>query len=152
MADSFVVIEGDFVTPQSKKEHYTMFQWDSVFASTYDVQRMEAVEEGIKVRVASSSVRYAFLKNNPLACDMTFSFEGDKINKLLVGDCPEADWDLWEARRDSMVAWIDSNHVALSGFIYDLTKQGALNYLQAIALYEGHLDQAHRGDEIVSAP
>ncbi len=140
MADSFVVIEGDFVTPQSRADHYTMFQWDSVFAPSYTINKMEAFEDSVKVEVSSFSARYAYLKNNPLTCDMTFSFEGSKIDKLLIGDCPEADWAIWEARRDSMVAWIDSNHAALSGFIFDLTKEGALNYMQAIALYEAYLE------------
>ncbi|MEM8484618.1 MAG: hypothetical protein AAF564_03675 [Bacteroidota bacterium] len=140
MADTFVVIEGDFTRKQSRADHYTMFQWDSVFASTYDIKNLEQVDAGIRVRVASSSVRYAYLKNNPLACEMTFSFQDRKINKLLVGECPEADWGLWEARRDSMVAWIDSNHTHLSGFIYDLTKEGAEQYLEAMSLYESRIE------------
>ncbi len=140
VADSFTLIEGEFVTPLTRDEHYVVFQWDSVFATTYTIEKIEAIEDGARALVASSSKRYAFLKNNPLTCEMTFSLSAGKIARVKVGDCAHADWEVWASRRDSLVSWVDDNHPELSGFINDLTKEGAENYLRAIELYESRSD------------
>ena len=136
VADSFVISSGDYKTLYLEESHYTFFKWDSVFSPTYNIQQVEEVGELLKATVLSKSLRYAFLKHNPLTCEMTFSFKADTISKLDVGECMDAEWDIWEAQRDSLVAWIDNHHPELTGFVHDLTQKGAENYIIAIELYE----------------
>lgn len=42
----------------------------------------------------------------------------------------------WSSRRDTLVKWIETYHPELSGFNFDMTKNGAENYLKSIELYE----------------
>ncbi len=86
--------------------------------------------------VASKSLRYAFLKNNPLTCRFTITFNSGKISRIESGECAGADWNIWEKERDSLVDWIKTNHPKLDGFINEMTMDGAIRYLQAIELYE----------------
>lgn len=86
--------------------------------------------------VASKSLRYAFLKNNPLTCRFTIVFNSGKISRIESGECVGADWDIWEKKRDSLVGWIKKNHPYLDGFINDMTMDGAIHYLKAIELYK----------------
>ena len=136
VADSFTNISEGYVTRQSLEDQYVMFQWDSVFVPSYTISDVEVLDAGVKAMVSSYSKRYAFLDHNPLTCEMTFAIADDVLNQLTVGECPGSDWDAWSARRDTLVAWIDIHHPELSGFIHDLTREGAENYLQAITLYE----------------
>ncbi len=136
VADSFTNISEGYITHQSLKDQYIMFQWDSVFVPSYSISDVEVLDAGIKAMVSSSSKRYAFLEHNPLTCEMTFAIADGVLNQLTVGECPGSDWDAWSARRDTLVAWVDIHHPELSGFIHDLTKEGAENYMQAISLYE----------------
>ena len=140
LADSFTVIEGDFVMPYTRDDRYIAFQWDSVFATTYAIKEIEVTESGARALVSSKSKRYAYLKNNPLTCQMSFSLTEGRIAKLEAGDCASANWEVWASRRDSLVSWVESNHPELTGFIHDLTKEGAENYLRAIELYESRSD------------
>jgi len=47
------------------------------------------------------------------------------------------DLQKWASRRDTLVNWIDQNYPDLSGFIFDQTRQGANNYLEAMKLFNG---------------
>lgn len=55
-------------------------------------------------------------------------------------ECVDADWNIWQMERDSLVKWVSINHPELDGFIHDLTMNGAINYLKAIELYENSKD------------
>ncbi|WPP49957.1 hypothetical protein [Catalinimonas niigatensis] len=60
--------------------------------------------------------------------------------KLESLECLNADWNIWQTERDSLVNWTRNNHPKLDGFIHDLTMDGAINYLKAIELYEKRKD------------
>ena len=138
VADTFTIIEGDFETAYTVASHEVLFRWDSVFATTYEIKKVTIDEGRIQALVSSSSDRYRFLENDPLVCEMNFSFKQDKISQLYIGDCPEADWERWSTKRDSLVQWVDQHHPNLSGFINDLTEKGAQDYMNAVGLFEAN--------------
>ena len=127
IADSITIIEGEFVSPYDVESFYEQFKWDSVFQPTYEI--VDLVEQGDQIiaTVSSSSVRYKFLKNDPLTTVYKISFKADDITKLEVIDYVEPDWNTWQQERDTLVKWIQENHPELDGFIYDLSMEGALN-------------------------
>ncbi|MGE5943308.1 MAG: hypothetical protein ACM31G_03105 [Flavobacteriales bacterium] len=97
---------------------------------------LENENEHLVATVSVNSLRYEFLKNNPLTCKHAFYFKSGKINKIKTLDCIDTDWEIWQKERDSLVNWVKFNHPELDGFIHDLSMQGAIDYLKAIELYE----------------
>ena len=136
ITDSITIVEGDYVMPFSRDSFHEHFKWDSVFQTTYKIIDLEGQGNQVIATVASSSKRYKFLKNNPLTCRFMISFDSNKITKLEALGCPDADWSVWQRKRDSLVNWISVNHPELDGFIHDLTMSGAVDYMKAINLYE----------------
>ncbi len=140
ISDSITVVEGDYITSYSHDSFHEQFKWDSVFQPAYKLVEIGEQDDQIIATVASNSLRYEFLKNNPLTCRYKISFNSSKITKLEVMECVDADWNIWQMERDSLVKWVSINHPELDGFIHDLTMNGAINYLKAIELYENSKD------------
>jgi len=136
--DSVIVVEGDYVMPYSHESYYEVFKWDSIFQTSYKLVELKESNDQIIASVALSSIRNKFLKNDLMTCKFKLSFNSGKISKIESLDCSGADWNNWEKERDSLVNWISVNHPELNGFIYDMTMNGAKNYLKAIELYESH--------------
>lgn len=136
VSDSLTITEGDYVTPFNQASYYEHFKWDSIFKPTYEILELKEENNKVLATVASYSVRYKFLKNNPLTCKRSISFKSGKISKIEILDCIDVDWTVWQKERDSLVNWVASNHPELDGFINDLTMQGAQNYLKSITLYK----------------
>ena len=139
VADSITIIEGDYVMPYSKESLHEQFRWDSVFQPTYEIVEAKEENDHVMVTVASSSIRYRFLENDPLTTKFRVSFANDLITKLEVVDYVDPDWNIWQQKRDTLVKWVQDNHPALDGFVHDLSMNGALNYVQAIEHYENML-------------
>lgn len=136
IADTLNITEGDYAmvfTPESFYEH---FKWDSIFKPIYQLDELSNENGQWIATVSVNSLKFEFLKNNPLTCRHKFYFDAGKISKIENLDCPGANWELWQKERDSLVKWIKSNHPELDGFIHDLTMKGAIDYLSAIDLYE----------------
>lgn len=136
ISDSITIIAGDYVMPYTHDSYYEEFKWDSIFKTSYKIVELEEKNNQIIASVASNSVRYEFLKNNPLTCQFKISFNSGKISKIESMECISADWNIWQKERDSLVSWINKNHPKLDGFIHDMTMNGAINYLKAIELYK----------------
>jgi len=136
--DSIIVIEGDFVMPYSKESYYEVFKWDSIFRSTYKIVDLKEAEESVTASITHTSIRNTFLQNHELTCQYRLSFESEKISQIESLDCKNADWETWQEKVSSLVDWIRINHPELDGFIYDMTMEGAQNYLKAIELYEAN--------------
>lgn len=136
IADSITIVEGEYVMLYTKDSFYEQFKWDSIFQPTYRIVEIEEVNSHIIATVASSSKRYKFLKNDPLTCRFRISLNSNKITKLESLDCLSADWNTWQSERDSLVDWTRKNHPELDGFIHDQSMDGAIDYLNAIELYE----------------
>ncbi|WP_057940589.1 hypothetical protein [Algoriphagus resistens] len=140
IADSITIVEGEYIMSYSQKSFHEQFKWDSIFQPSYKIVELENQNSQIIATVASNSKRYEFLKNNPLTCRYKISFNSDKITKLEVLECLDADWNVWQKERDSLINWVNANHPELDGFIHDLTMNGAINYLEVIQLYEERQD------------
>jgi hypothetical protein len=41
-------------------------------------------------------------------------------------------WLIWILKHDSLMNWINSNYQELSGFIYNVTSDGAQKYIEAM--------------------
>ncbi len=137
IADSLTLTEGDFTMPFTPQSYYEQFKWDSVFKPVYKIVEVSNNDKHVVATVAVNSLRFEFLKNDPLICSHKFYFESGKISKIENLDCGDANWAVWQKERDSLVSWVKSNHPELDGFINDLSMNGAINYLKAIALYQG---------------
>lgn len=136
IADSLTMVEGDYTTAFTPESYYEQFKWDSVFKPVYKMVTLEKQGEQVMAKVAVNSLRYEFLKNDPLICSHKFYFTSGKISKIENLDCIDADWAVWEKERDSLVSWVKLHHPELDGFIHDLSMKGAVNYLKAIELYQ----------------
>lgn len=136
ITDSISIIEGDYTMPFTHETFYEQFKWDSIFRPTFKVVALEELNNQVLATVEVHSLRFDFLKNNPLTCQHQISFESGKITKFETLDCMDADWAIWEKERDSLVLWIGKQHPELDGFINDLTMNGAIKYLKAIELYK----------------
>lgn len=136
MADSLTITEGDYEMEFDHKSYYEQFKWDSVFQPKYKVISIEHQNDQFIATVAVESLRFEFLQNNPLTCEHRFSFTEDKISKIENLDCKDANWQVWQQNRDSLVNWIKENHSEIDGFVHDLSMKGAQNYLKAIELYK----------------
>lgn len=133
--DSITITEGDYVMSFNQSSFYEQFKWDSVFKPSYKIVELKETNNQIDVTVAVNSLRFEFLKNNPLTCRHKISFDLNKISKIEALECLEADWNVWQRERDTLIAWTNKNHPELDGFIHDLTMNGAIQYLKAIELY-----------------
>lgn len=134
--DTITIVGGDYAMPFNHDSFHEHFKWDSIFKTSYELLKLEEKNNEVIASVVSKSVRYEFLKNNPLTCKFKISFESGKISKIEDFEYIGADWNSWQNERDSLVSWINKNHPELDGFINDLTMSGALNYVKAIDLYE----------------
>lgn len=136
IADSLTIVEGDHKMYYSQDSFYEIFKWDSIFQSSYEIVSLEEIDEHIIASIALSSIRNRFLKNDLMTCLYKLSFESGQIAKIESLDCHNADWETWENRVNKLVEWIALNHPELDGFIHDMSMKGAINYLEAITLYE----------------
>lgn len=135
IADSLTITEGDYIMYFTQESYYEHFKWDSVFKPTYKLISIENKKNEFIAKVSVNSLRFEFLKNNPLTCTHKFYFKSEKISKIENLDC-DANWEIWQKERDSLVSWTKSNHPNLDGFINNLSIKGALDYLNAIKLYK----------------
>lgn|SRR5690606_14050450 len=140
LADTITIAEGDYISSYSREDFKQYFRWDSVFQTSYKIIELDKQHNDIIAKIALSSKRFEFLKNNPLTCKFRISLNADKITKLETIAYLDADWDAWENQRDSLVNWTNINRPELDGFINDLTMKGALNYMRAIELYTNGKD------------
>lgn len=144
ISDSITIIGGDYVMPFTRDSFHEQFRWDSVFKPSYKILEIEDENDKIIATVASKSSRYEFLKNNPLTTKFRISFKSGKISKIETLESINADWNIWQKERDSLVDWVEKNHPELDGFINDLTMNGAHDYLKAIELYENDRNTTER--------
>ena len=141
IADSLTIVEGDYIMPYSKDEYYEVFKWDSTFQTRYEVVELQETNDQVIASITLSSIKHKFLKNDRMTCTFKLSFEEAKISKIESLDCKGADWEIWEKQVNILVEWVAINHPELDGFIYDMTLNGAQNYVKAIQLHESRHDE-----------
>src|SRR5690606_9736182 len=74
LSDSLTIIEGDYIMVFTPESFYKQFKWDSVFKPAYKLVSIVNENEYVVATVSMNSLRYEFLKNNPLTCKHAFYF------------------------------------------------------------------------------
>jgi hypothetical protein len=140
LADSVTIRElPDYEMKYSRDEFRIFYEWDSVFQPTHRFSVTGQTDTTIDYIEERYSIRFEFLQHNPLKLKQRIYFQQGKISVLETTEYLNFDLEKWTSKRDSLVLWIDKNHPELSGFIFDMTKEGAANYLKAIKLYKNAL-------------
>ncbi|MCF8366525.1 MAG: hypothetical protein K9H16_12130 [Bacteroidales bacterium] len=134
--DSIVVSENEFIQTTGKTEWLTQSQWDFAFIPEYSIIETKAVDGNLEATIEKTCKRIKFLNDSAIISKSLIKFLDGKISGIHIHEYVKFDFEKWQSRRDSLVAWIDINHPELSGFIYDQTKSGAEKYLKAIDYYE----------------
>lgn len=135
LADSLITTEGDYIMAFSREGYYEKFRWDSVFKPVYKLVSIENRKEDPIATITIRSLKHEFLENSPMTCSYRFHFESGKIAKIENLECPDANWETWAEQVDTLVNWVKLNRPELDGFIHDLTMKGAIDYVNAMALY-----------------
>ncbi len=136
LSDTITMKDGEYEKKYSKLDFQVYYQWDTVFQPVHELLKVHRCDSIVDVVVSISSKRFDFLENNPMITRQNIHFREGKISGIEFVESKNADWEIWTKRRDTLVKWIDNNHQELTGFIYDMTKEGAENYLKAIELYQ----------------
>lgn len=134
--DSIRMKENDYLYVAAKDSFYIKLQWDSVFRPKYKLIEIEKVDDGIIVEVSKTDPRILFLNEEPTIYREHFILREGLIYSSETQEFVLFNWDTWDKNRSELVGWIYKNHPELNGFIYDQTKQGALNYLEAMKLFK----------------
>lgn len=137
ISDSLTITGGDYIMPYTATSYQEHFKWYVAFLPKFKSLKIETQGNHVLAKTSVESLKFKFLKHQPFNCGFKFYFtSNNKISKIETLDCSNADWDVWEKQVDTLVKWIKTNHPELDGFIHDLTKKGAQNYIKAIELYE----------------
>lgn len=135
IADSINSTEMGYILASNREELYRNFQWDSVFIPNYKLTEIVCDSASAVATVSKFCKRIEFLHDSALVFKVRFDFKNNQISKMQLTDYISSDFNKWQFRRDTLVAWIDRYHPELSGFINDLTIKGAQNYFKAIELF-----------------
>lgn len=140
--DSVRLNEMDYKSVFSKEDYYILFQWDSTFAPKYQILDMAQKGEDIEMKVSKECTRILFLNEEPVITKELVKFKSNKIYSITITDYEVFNDGKWGGNRTGLVSWIKANHPELDGFLIDQSKQGALNYLKAIDLYQNNKSEA----------
>ncbi len=135
VSDSMKTSEMGYILTRNKADFYKQFQWDSVFQAKYQVREMNFRSDSVELVVSKHCRRIAFLQDTDLVYRALFVFDGNQIAEINTTGYISMDFALWQARRDSLVAWIGQKHPELNGFVHDLSPEGARKYMKAIELW-----------------
>ncbi len=135
VSDSLKTTEMGYILTRDKAGFYTQFQWDSVFQAKYQVREINFRSDSVELVVSKICHRIAFLQDTALVYRVLFVFDANQIAEISTTGYISMDFSLWQARRDSLVAWIEQKHPELNGFVYKLSPEGAEKYLKAIELW-----------------
>ena len=130
--------DGEFIT-YSFEEYQHWLSWDSTFHPTYKVLEIEMREDFAEVTISKECNRILYLNGEPTVYKEKLTFKNKRIQSVESTELILFNTEKWVSRRDTLVDWIAENEPKLDGFIFDQTKQGAINYLKAIELYEAKI-------------
>ncbi|MCU4176910.1 hypothetical protein [Carboxylicivirga sp. N1Y90] len=136
MSDSILMSEQEYTILKGKEQFHTFFQWDSVFSPYYHLLHIQETKNGINTTISKNCKRITFLQDSASIYKTTFYFDKNKISKIHTTENVYFDTARWTQNRDTLVNWINQNHPELNGFIYNMTAEGAENYLEAMRLFK----------------
>ncbi|MDC6367135.1 MULTISPECIES: hypothetical protein [Flavobacteriaceae] len=134
--DSIRMKELDYASAYSKREYYPFFQWDSTFGATYQILEIKPKGMDVEMKVSKQCTRIQFLNEEPIITKELVKFEDGAINSVDITEYIVFNDEKWTGNRERLVTWIKTNYPELDGFLIDQSRQGALNYLKAIELYQ----------------
>lgn len=135
ISDSIKVEEVEFLLSDNMDDFHRMFQWDSVFNPHYELIDYQEDEQGVRLTLSKECNRILFLLDTALLTSSRFEFAEGRISRIQTYEYLNMDFSKWEARRDTLISWVDIHHPELNGFAITQTMQGGQNYLEAIELY-----------------
>ena len=138
--DSIRFNEMDNTRTFTNEGYRDLIQWDSVFNPKYQILDIKEEGEELHLKISKECDRIMFLQGRPFVSKEVIRFKEGAIYSIDIVEYIDFNDSLWIANRENLVSWIGEHHPELNGFIYDQTKQGALNYLKAIALYKNRQD------------
>jgi len=133
--DSVRMKELDYISAMSKSNYYQFFQWDSTFVPEYKIISIKELDGAVNMQVSKNCSRIDFLHEEPTVNDELVTFENGQIKHIEIVKYIVFNDEKWSKNRARLTNWIKEHHPELDGFLYDQTKAGALNYLQAIKLF-----------------
>ena len=135
LADSIVSKEIVYETMFSKKGYIELQRWDSVFRPTYKMLEIEEIDGRVKAKISKSCPRILFLNGEPIVTEETMTFNEGKIDSVIIDTYVVFNAQRWDSVRSKLVNYINQNHKHLNGFLHDQTVKGALDYTDAIQLF-----------------
>lgn len=135
ISDTVKVEELEYLLSDNVDDFRRMFQWDSVFNPHFELIDFQELDQGVQITLSKQCNRILFLLDTALITKSKFEFSEGKITRIQTYDFLNMDFDKWEARRDTLISWINIHHPNLNGFAITQTIQGGQNYLKAIELY-----------------
>ena len=134
--DSIRMKEVVYSSVFSKDNYYQLFQWDSTFSPTYKLLEIKEVNDVVQMKVSKECPRILFLNEEPMVTDEVLKFEEGKIESVEITKYVVFNQKGWDRNRANLVEWTETHHPELDGFLYDQTRKGAINYLEAIKRYQ----------------
>lgn len=138
--DSIRFNEMEYIRTFTRESYRDLIQWDSVFQPTYKILEMKEVGDELHLKVSKTCDRIMFLQGEPFISREVIKFKEGVIYSVDVVEYVDFNDSLWSANRENLVLWIDEHHPELDGFLYDQTKEGALNYQKAMEFYRNRED------------
>jgi hypothetical protein len=136
ISDSILIIEKEYLLTNNRKDYYRHTQWDSVFKPDYHLIDLKKEGNSYIAIVSKICQRIEFLQDTVITFKEKIDIKNNQIVKMELLDYLLLDFEKWQQRTESLIAWIDKNHPELSGFNNDLTLKGAQKYLKAVDLYK----------------
>nr|WP_299000161.1 hypothetical protein [uncultured Allomuricauda sp.] len=135
LTDSIICKELDYEASFSKDGYKELQRWDSVFQPTYKILEIQEVDGEVKSKISKACLRTLFLNGEPVVTKETISFKNGKIKRVSIDKYVVFNWKRWDSVRSRLVNYIDENQPELNGFLYNQTVEGALNYTEAVQLF-----------------
>ncbi|MGC6431172.1 MAG: hypothetical protein ACON5F_09035 [Jejuia sp.] len=136
IADSLLTTEGDYEMVFSQRDYINLLKWDAVFEPEYELINIEEDQGFIKTIVSQTNKRILFLHESPIVFNQIIRFENDNISSVETPSYVIFNDSIFSSNREKLLKWIKQNHPEMKSFIYDQTKKGGQEYLNAINLYK----------------
>ena len=134
-ADSFQIIDIDYVACNGKEDLHLQFKKDSVFKPKYQLIDYKTDKTLFIAKISKSSDRIEFLQDTAITNRVIFLFEKNQIKKMKIIDYTYVDFTKWKPRKDSLNLWLKENYPELEDYTNQKTLENSIKYNEAIQLW-----------------
>lgn len=135
ITEEFTTIDDGYEQKYTRNEYAEWVKWDSVFQPTYEILKIEKVDDIVKAKISKIDKRISFLHDQPIIMNETILLDGNRIMSV-ERTSVSFNVEKFIKRRDEFVSWVEENHPDLNGFLHDQTLSGGIKYLKAIELFK----------------